>query len=279
MKGIAGINAIKLAETVTSRSIILELRRKKADEKVQRLREAESDLFSTLSSKLARFANDYMTRVANTSPSLPDELSDREQDNFEPLLAIADVSGGHWSETARKGALKLSGTSLSVQSTANELLASIQEIFEIKKIDRISTTDLINALCEDEENPWATYNRGKSIAPRQIAKHLAGYEIKSKTIRLSYGTAKGFEYSQFEDAFNRYLSHPPNLPSQGNNSLKDNNNKGFDVTDRNNVTVTEKEKVTLEPAPILDCDVVTDKKPVLGVGGEREHTKPSHLRI
>ena len=276
MKGIAGINAIKLAETVTSRSIIFELRRKKANEKVQRLREAEPDLFATLAAKLARFAEDYRAKVANARPCLPDELSDREQDNFEPLLSIADIAGGHWPETARKGALKLSDAAFSVQSTANELLTSIQEIFEKKKIDRISTTDLIKALCEDEENPWVTYNRGKPITPRQIARHLAGYEIRSKTIRISYETAKGFEYSQFEDAFNRYLSHtPPNYPSQGNNPLKANNDNGFDVTESKSVTVTEKEKVTPELAPVLDCDVVTENS---GVSG-REYTQSSHLRI
>jgi putative DNA primase/helicase len=40
MKAVAGINAIKLAETVTSRSIVFELRRKRAEENVTRLRHA-----------------------------------------------------------------------------------------------------------------------------------------------------------------------------------------------------------------------------------------------
>ena len=278
MKAIAGINAIKLAETVTSRSIIFELRRKKADEKVQRLRQAEPDLFSTLASKLARFADDCSTNVRDAHPSLPEALDDRAQDNFEPLLAIADVAGGHWPDTAFKAALKLSGATLTTQSTASELLADIQKVFEEKEIDKIGTKDLIDALISDEEKSWATYNRGKPISPMQISNLLAGYGIKSKTIRTGYGTAKGFEISQFEDAFNRYLPHPPNLPSQGNNSLKANNDADLDVTFTENHKVTQIKKVTLEPAPVLDCDVVTFKEPISG-GTEEEFSKPSHMRI
>ena len=89
-----------------------------------------------------------------------------------------------------------------------DILLNIEEIFEHKKIDRISSADLINELCIDDEQPWATYNYGKPITPRQIATLLKEYGIKSKSIRIGYGTPKGFEKSQFDDAFSRYLAQP-----------------------------------------------------------------------
>ena len=47
------------------------------------------------------------------------------------------------------------------------------------------------------------------ILPRQLAKQLAPYGIKSKTVRVDkYGTPKGYELSQFDDAFARYLDVP-----------------------------------------------------------------------
>jgi len=45
------------------RAVILELRRKLANENVHRLRCAKTDLFDTLASKLPRFAEDYRELV------------------------------------------------------------------------------------------------------------------------------------------------------------------------------------------------------------------------
>jgi putative DNA primase/helicase len=263
MKAIAGINAIKLAETVTDRSIVFELRRKTANESVERLRRAEAGLFQTLASKLARFKDDFASEVQQARPVLPDALGDREQDNFEPLLQIATVAGEHWPNTALNAALRLSNTTQTPMSSANELLADIQEIFETKQVIKISTTELINALCDDAEKSWTTYNRGKPLSPRQLSNKLKDYGITSKTIRIGYDTAKGFECEQFKDAFTRYLADHPNLPSQSNILLEANNHGLGSVTDENNVTVTGFAKVTLAPAPILACDAVTAKTPIL----------------
>jgi len=220
MKAIAGINAIKLAETVTSRSIIIELRRKKADEIVERLRHAESDIFQILAAKLARFLDDFHEQVKDARPKLPDNLGDRDQDNWEPLFQIANVAGSHWVETALNAALSISNQTQSPQSSANELLADIKEIFDSKQTIKISTIDLINALCEDTEKSWCTYNRGKQLSPRQLSNKLKDYGITSKTIRFnSYETAKGYEAIQFNDAFERYLSDSDNLQLQSNISL------------------------------------------------------------
>ena len=276
MKAIAGINAIKLASTVTDRSIIFELRRKRTDEKVERLRQAEPGLFSSISSKFARFHEDYRERLKKDI-NLPEELSDREQDNFEPLFAIADLAGGHWNESVRTAALTLSRASSNELSTGSELLESIQEIFEkISPIDKIQMSDLVKALCEDEENRWFTYNRGgKPIAPRQISKRLTGYDIKAKNIRIGHSVKKGYELSQFEDVFSRYLSPPPDIQLQSYKSLEANDSNGYGVTNTENVTATESQSATRKPLPVVGCNNVTENS---GVARE-EQTKPSNLRI
>ncbi len=160
-KAISGIG--HLADTLMDRAVILELRRKLPHESVDRLRYAEPELFNTLAAKLARFAVDYRYQVRAARPHLPEQLNDRAQDNWEPLLAIADVAGGNWPQLARASALKLSGAESDTLSVGVELLTDIQEIFDTKKIERIFSADLIAALCEDDEKPWATYNRGKAI--------------------------------------------------------------------------------------------------------------------
>lgn len=219
-KAIAGIALEKhLPDATVSRGIIINLRRKKSEESVSRLRHAEYKLFGGIAAKLARFAEDYAQRVKLARPTLPESLSDREQDNWEPLIAIATCAGDEWIKKATEAALKLSQTGEVSVSTGNQLLADIYEIFLIKRSDKISTAELIQTLIEDDEKPWSTYNRGKPITPRQIAKHLSSYGISSKTVRLGpYKTPKGFEKSQFDDAFARYIdtAHQANFPQQSN---------------------------------------------------------------
>ena len=47
-------------------------------------------------------------RLEAALPEIPDDLNDRAQDNWEPLLAIADLAAGDWPNTARPAAKALS---------------------------------------------------------------------------------------------------------------------------------------------------------------------------
>lgn len=230
-KALAGIGHV--ADTLMDRAVILELRRKLSHEKVERIRQAEPGLFDDLRAKLARFADDYRETVRQARPPLPNTLNDRAQDNWEPLLAIAMAAGNEWLQIGTTAALKLSGGESTSQTIGTELLSDIQEIFEEKQIDRISTAELIKVLCADDEKPWSTYNRGLPIKPRQIANKLKGFDIQSKTIRIGYETPKGFEKSQFEDAFFRYIPSPPEISA-----------------------------TTPQPAPVLNCGGVADRNPL-----------------
>lgn len=202
-KALAGIG--HLSDTVMDRAILLELRRKLANEPIERLRHAEADLFHTLTAKLARFAKDYAENIQQARPALPDNLNDRAQDNWEPLLAIADIAGGEWPTLSRAAATMISSSNES-SSVGVELLQDIEEIFNRLNLDRMASAELIQRLCDDPEKPWATYNRGASISPRQIANRLKEFGVLSHTIRVGYATVKGYLKSQFTDAFARYLT-------------------------------------------------------------------------
>lgn len=211
-KALSGIG--HLSDTIMDRAIILELKRKLENEKCERLRHANPCLFQTLTAKLARFSKDYAEKVQQIRPELPDVLHDRAQDNWEPLLAIADIAGGDWPQLARKAAVMISGDCQQSRSMGIELLSDIQEMFETKNFNKITSADLIKALCEDEEKPWASYNRGFPIKPRQIAHRLKEFGILSNTIRIGVVTAKGYLKSQFEDAFVRYLNDKRNTVTE-----------------------------------------------------------------
>jgi len=203
-KAICGIG--KLPDTIVDRAIVLELRRKLPTESVERLRYAEPGLFDRLASKLARFASDVGSDIAIARPQLPDALNDRAQDNWEPLLAIADIAGDHWPTMARSTALKFAGMEQESSSLSAELLTDIRSVFDERQSDRIATADLLQALTGDDIKPWATYNRGKPMSPRQLVKQLKSYGIFPKTIRVGSETAKGYLHLDFDDVFQRYLA-------------------------------------------------------------------------
>ena len=273
-KSIAGISLEKhLTDATMSRGIVLNLRRKLPHETVERFRHADKKIFEDISSKLARFAADYSQQVRQARPTLPEALSDRAQDNWEPLLAIAGCAGTEWVQRATEVALKLSGPNEESVSTGNELLADIQRIFESKKekgVTKISTRDLISELIADDELPWATYNRGKPISPRQLSKQLSFYGIKSKTVRFGVSTPKGYEYSQFVDAFARYLTPPENLPQPGIVLPKSNTGKAPHVSDTGNVAETETTYATPNPLLPIDCGGVSEESPTPGDATEKQ---------
>lgn len=102
-KALSGIG--KLPDTLMDRAVILQLRRKLPHEKVERLRYAEPQLFADITAKIKRCIEDNREAIRLCRPDLPEKLNDRAQDNWEPLLAIADVAGCGWSERARAAAL------------------------------------------------------------------------------------------------------------------------------------------------------------------------------
>lgn len=231
-----------LPETLHDRSIVVQLRRKLITEKVEKLRYADGQIFIDLQRKLVRFAQDNVESIKNARPSLPNNISDRAADNWEPLLAIAGLAGEEWLIKANNAALVLSSQDQDANSKGADLLNDIRQVFEEENKLKISSKKLIDLLCKDEEMPWPTWNRGKPLTERQLARLLKPYDIHSKTVRLAEGASKGFEKDQFIDTWKRYL------PSKNQN-----------VTDKKvtgNISVTQPDGIstTLEGV----CYLVTD---------------------
>ncbi len=205
-KAVCGIG--KQAPTLMGRSIVLELRRKLSNEKVERLRHSNDDDFEIIKRKLARYAQDMAAQIESARPKLPEILNDRAQDNWEPLLAIADAVGGDWPLMARNAALKISGKRQNEDNSSARvmLLYDIRSIFENEKgRARIPTEDLLQQLNDMEDRPWPEWSRGKLITSRQVAALLKPYGISPKKMRFRLGTSRGYELGQFADAFERYL--------------------------------------------------------------------------
>jgi hypothetical protein len=255
-KAAAGIR--DLPDTVADRAIPIRLKRRAPGEPVERFRRREADeAAEPLHQWVGSWAEHRVPALAEARPELPEELDDRQQDAWEPLLAIADLAGGDWPERAHRSAVALSGTR-DDESAGVRLLGDIRAIFEMQEVDRISSANLIAALHEIEEAPWAEWY-GRPISTHGIAKLLTHYDVKPRTVRFDdETTAKGYRREQFEEAWSRYL------PAPNRHTVTTRMGSGFEA-DSEPSRVTDGKSP--DPAWTKECDDVTDRKPIPGDQG------------
>lgn len=241
----------KMHPTLTSRSIVIELRRKGAGESTEPLRQSHRAELDVLRCKAARWAIDSHDRLRHAEPKMPDGLVNRGADNWRPLLAIADAAGGDWPDRAREAAKALSAAR-SDESHATTLLADLKAVFGATKADRLASTEIIAALVAMEDRPWPEWRDGRPLTPRQLAKVLEPFGIRPRAQREGRSVFKGYTRESFADAFARYLSPPAVTRSQPSTGA------GF----RDFASVTAPDRVTDAKTPKAStgagCDLVTD---------------------
>jgi hypothetical protein len=203
----------KLTATLMDRSIEIRMQRKRTNEAVERLprRGRDNADYARFRQRCLRWADDNRAALSAIIPRVLDELNDRAFDVWEPLLAIAECVGGHWHKLAVEAAIALSGGEPETEEKSVELLGDIKAAFARSEWLAMPTKTLIAALCADEERPWATWNSGRSISDRQVARLLKQYAIVSETVHpheTGEAKAKGYRRARFEEAFERYLTAP-----------------------------------------------------------------------
>lgn len=253
-KALCGIG--RLPATIEDRAIPLILRRKRPGETVEKLRRTPDELWRDLRSKILRWVSDNQAGIKKARPAEIGGLNDRAQDAWEPLLQIAEIAGGDWPRIARNAAIRIHGVEGEALSSGAELLRDIRDAFSAKGVDRLLTRELIDALCEDDEAPWSTCNRGKEIIPRQLSQRLSEYKIKPTQIRTAFDNGRGYRLDDFKDAFARYI------PAEGDLSvttLQASNGAAYSEFEKryneNNVT----QEKTLKASSGAACNTVTDK--------------------
>jgi hypothetical protein len=194
-----------LPDTILSRSVIIRMRRRHQDERVQQFRHRiEAPRGERLRKKIELWARS----LGEISwPQLPPEVQDRDADVWEPLIAVADATGGQWPERARTSAVALIMESKEVEpSLGIRLLADSKTVFG--SAEKMSSKDVLAALHALEESPWADF-KGKPLNERGLASRLKQYGITSKVIRFDAKQARGYLRADLQDAWERYLSPSP----------------------------------------------------------------------
>jgi putative DNA primase/helicase len=199
----------KLPDTLADRSIHVQLKRRGPGERVMRLRIGKTPELDELARRAARWIADNAEAIRACEPRIPDAIYNRAADNWEPLLAIAEVIGGSVPERARQLALGACG--VEEPSRGTMLLADISEAFAEAGLDRMKSADLVTALIGMADRPWGECNNGRAITQNWLAKRLEPFEIGPKTVRVRSKTPRGYNLEMFSEAFERYLSPDTHL--------------------------------------------------------------------
>ena len=206
-KAIFGIG--EMPDSLFSRCICIPMKRKKPSEKVERLNtylRQHAEALENLRRRILRFCIDNQELIKQAVPDLPSELDDRQQDNWEPLLQIAQTCGLDWFTLAKDAAVRLSPKNLHDETNLSEmLLADVEKIFQAKQVDRMKSIELMRELISDPTKPWIDYRRNKPMTEHDLSRLLKRYGIGPADIRFGDRVFKGYYRSDFEDAFARYL--------------------------------------------------------------------------
>ncbi|WP_161491302.1 DUF3631 domain-containing protein [Bradyrhizobium neotropicale] len=162
-----------------------------------------------LGRKLIDWAKSVSDQAKEIEPEMPDCLNDREQDKWEPLFIVGRLAGNGWEDKIRKAAIELSLVDKDIEpaSFSELLLKDIYSVFndDLEELRQIRTTELLEKLNSIDESPWSTFNYGRPLDGRGLARVLKPHQIKPKTIRFEGTPDKGYYKSDFEEAWERYL--------------------------------------------------------------------------
>jgi hypothetical protein len=192
---LAGIGA--LPDTITDRSVNIVMRRRMAGEKVQPFRSRrDGGELAELRERVHAWIVDRLADVEKAEPVMP--VEDRAADVWESLVIIADLAGGDWPQLARAAALTLTNEHDEDDGEASDSLMLLSDIRDTFAGSFMPSRDLVNALRQLEDRPWAEYD----LSTMKFALRLKHYKIKPR----SNGALRGYFREDFADAFSRYLS-------------------------------------------------------------------------
>lgn len=260
-------------DTILDRSVTIPMRRKLPGETITRLPVDFPGECRHLRSKLLRWTSDNADKLKAVTPTLPASSNDRAIDNWTPLLAIAEAIGNKLPSVALESFNHLQGVGDDEDDGIGPtILRDIRTIFDEqgKQYLRLHSEEIVIKLTDMEGHPWAEWKHGKPMTTNSLARLLKPFKIKPTTIRDGVIVKKGYERTQFDDAFSRYLSNTPIQSVTPLQATDDAASSDFrNETEKNRVTDSK----TLKPPAGAGCNGVTDKNPL----PEQKTEKPASV--
>ena len=195
-----------LPESVMTRAVIIRLQRRMGNEFIE---DFLTDLVAFEAEELREELlgwSDYCAQdISTLNPELP--VRDRDREVWLPLFIVAHLADEAWIKRAEIALTNIQeAKSDNTLPRERQLLSDIWKIFQGQEREKIKSAAIILGLIEMHDSEWDTYNFGKPINERALAKKLRTYGIKPAQIRFENGVgAKGYYRSEVESAVKRYL--------------------------------------------------------------------------
>ena len=187
-----------LPSTLMTRSVQMNMRRRHPDEPLQRYRKRDVEPEAkVLKQDLEHWCAQHAAELC--VPDLPAELQDRAAEVWEPLIAVADLAGGQWSESLRVAAVAAVAGSSDTDTFDNKLLGGIRTVFAQGGVTQMPTKDLIKGLSKLDSISV------QDLTPEKLSSTLKPYGIRSKSVRQGKEVKRGYDEHAFKDAWARYL--------------------------------------------------------------------------
>jgi 5S rRNA maturation endonuclease (ribonuclease M5) len=203
-KVLAGIATGKLPDTIRDRSIVVPMDRKLRSERVERLRpHLLAPELDDLCGDCETWATQHHGELFDFLPEPFDEISDRLDEAWEPLFAIAHLAGGAYPGRARAAARSVAGgRDDQGETVSHQLLTALRDLFGDH--DRLSSAAIVAALNENDELPFGGWNDGSGMRQAEVARLLKRYRIRPLKVRLGGKVLQGYHRTQFKTAWQRY---------------------------------------------------------------------------
>lgn len=214
-------------DTIFDRSIVAQLKRKTFFEKTKKLPANIFAKFKELRRKIRRWGDDHNALIQNLTIEAPNYGNDRAQDNWQPLFVVAKLLNSEWLDKVSMAYKKLTNIPKE-ESISVLLLQDIKSTFVDLDKMKIHSKDLIDRLNVLEEQPWCEFQHGRPFSAKTLARLLKPFHIKSKQIWIDGSNRNGYEWEDFEDAFNRYLLIPG---SQNSKALEPSNSATLEANE------------------------------------------------
>lgn len=231
------------ASTIADRSIGVRLERKPANVQLKRLPIDLELKHKHHRRQCMKWASENQVLVASCDPQVPSVDNNRAEDNWRPLLAVAETIGGDWPTLAREAMKALE----SQQDTEDEVLSLLRDIQDIcaerkdwhKAVPSKLLTEQLNT---KDDSPWPSMRGDRGITSNQVGKMLRPFGLVPGTVKDGAGNKsviRGYYRERLEKVFLQYI------PRKSVTPLPVNERVGFSE----NENVTNK-RVTIPVTPL-----------------------------
>jgi hypothetical protein len=194
-----------LPETITDRSICIQMQRRTHAEKIERFLfqkvQPEARRIRERFAAWAKYHRDTIQAAYANAPDL-DFLGDRDAEAWMPLFAILAVA-----DPGRLSALRQSAELLSGQKheDASDESLAVRALLDADSVlgdagEHIRSADLVSRLRAIEESQWGD----QDFDARRLARLLRSFGIRSRPFREGDSTPRGYEVRRVREIASRY---------------------------------------------------------------------------